>query len=340
MPLHLRKRGETWHCYGTVRVGQQSVAVKEFSTGRRTRADAEAVSAAREAEIRGEILDGGSGRAKRVTIADCLLDYLRRPGGVKPYDQDRIADLNERIGHRLLAEAPEAWAEWLRTRGTKMAPATAARWRATLQAAIAYGSAQRQVSPPKLATVKQQSVEGTRYLSLTEQDRLLAAYNEWVAPVALLLCFGGLRTQEALQANWQHVDWKRQTIYLPKTKNGKARVVPLHPRVLTALQALWEGQGRPTAGHVFLSRWGKPYTDTRETGGNPITKAHATACKAAGIKDFRPHDWRHHWASWMIMTGCDTHTLMKIGGWKSPKMVQRYAAVSDDHLDQAIRRLA
>lgn len=74
-------------------------------------------------------------------------------------------------------------------------------------------------------------------------------------------------------------------------------------------------------------------------GGNPLSKAHKTACLKAGIKNFRVHDWRHHWASWMVMSGCDLYTLMKLGGWTTPRMVQRYVAVSNDHMHEAISKL-
>ncbi|HUC16731.1 MAG TPA: tyrosine-type recombinase/integrase [Acetobacteraceae bacterium] len=54
--------------------------------------------------------------------------------------------------------------------------------------------------------------------------------------------------------------------------------------------------------------------------------------RAAKINWFRLHDWRHHWASHLAMDGCDGATLMKLGGWKSPKMVQRYVDLSLEHL--------
>jgi integrase len=85
---------------------------------------------------------------------------------------------------------------------------------------------------------------------------------------------------------------------------------------------------------------GEPYADTGDgRGGNPLSKAHATARAAAGISDFTPHDWRHHWASWMVMSGVDLYTLMRLGGWASLKMVQRYAAVSGEHMAQAVNKL-
>jgi hypothetical protein len=80
MSLHLRRRGDVWHARGTVRVGRESVEVREFSTGCRARADAEAVATAEEARIRADVLDGDAGRARRLTLADCFLAYLGRPG--------------------------------------------------------------------------------------------------------------------------------------------------------------------------------------------------------------------------------------------------------------------
>ena len=38
------------------------------------------------------------------------------------------------------------------------------------------------------------------------------------------------------------------------------------------------------------------------------------------------------------MSGTDLYTLMKLGGWRTLRMVQRYAAVSVEHLAEAARR--
>ncbi len=40
------------------------------------------------------------------------------------------------------------------------------------------------------------------------------------------------------------------------------------------------------------------------------------------------------------MAGTDLETLRRMGGWKSLEMVQRYAAVSDDHMQEAVKRIA
>ena len=52
------------------------------------------------------------------------------------------------------------------------------------------------------------------------------------------------------------------------------------------------------------------------------------------------HDWRHDWAARHVMAGTDLYTLMRLGGWTSMRMVERYAAVSADHMRDAARRIA
>jgi len=116
----------------------------------------------------------------------------------------------------------------------------------------------------------------------------------------------------------------------------------VHPRVEALLRPLWVIRDKPEGKHVFLNRLGEPYTDTRDLavqGGNPLSSAHKTACKRKGIDDFTVHDWRHHWASHCVMSGVDLITIMRLGGWKSLRLVQRYAAVDTRHMDRAVMSL-
>lgn len=71
-----------------------------------------------------------------------------------------------------------------------------------------------------------------------------------------------------------------------------------------------------------------------------MAKAHETACRIAGVEGFRVHDWRHDWAARMVMAGTDLYKLMKLGGWSSLRMVQRYASVTGEHMADAVKRLA
>jgi integrase len=63
------------------------------------------------------------------------------------------------------------------------------------------------------------------------------------------------------------------------------------------------------------------------------------ALKRAGIEDFRFHDLRHTWASWLIQAGVPLSALQEMGGWESIEMVQRYAHLAPNHLTEHARQI-
>lgn len=58
------------------------------------------------------------------------------------------------------------------------------------------------------------------------------------------------------------------------------------------------------------------------------------ALRRAGIENFRFHDLRHTWASWLVQSGVPLSALQEMGGWESIEMVQRYAHLAPNHLTQ------
>lgn len=348
MPVSVtRNRKGIWYAGGSVRCGEAVARVAEFSTGTTEKRVAEDIAQRKNAQVFRDLLEGDQGRAKRRTIAEALLSYVQRPSGVKDYDKARVHDFNEFMGHRPIIEAPAAWQDWLRSHSHLM-PATIARSRSTLQAALNHGAAALDIPAPRLPGVRGAGgVERVVYLTDDERARLLAAYNPHAACPVLVLAYQGMRTQEALRMDWRHVSFGRQEIVIPAaaTKTKKGRTVPMHPRVEEMLARLWDAAGKPDSGTVFLSVRGQPYADTRgrdggRQGGNPLTQAHETACKRAGIKGFRVHDWRHLWATQCVLSGMDLRTLQLLGGWSSIRMVARYATVTAEHMAEALRKIA
>lgn len=345
MAISLRKRGEVWHARGTVRVGRETVTVSEFSTGCRARSDAAAVAQAEAARIRAEALEGPAGRARRYTVADAILAYINRPKGVSALDAAKLSAINEAIGGHTLADLSEAWEAWQAAhRGHS--PATAIRYRALILSAVRRLCKAHRIPPPDLPEVEADRGERIAMLTAAERKRLLAAYSPHAGCPMLVLAHQGARTQEVLRLDWRDVDFPTDTIRFGvragghRTKSRKGRAVPMHPHVRLMLWGLWHAAGRPDAGAVFISARGEPYADTTDKGGNPLRAAHATACRKAKVRDFRVHDWRHDWAARMVMAGVDLYALMRLGGWSSLKMVERYAAVSAEHLRDAMRRIA
>jgi integrase len=340
--LTIRKRGKYFHVRGTIRVGRETRVVKEHSCGTDRRSDADAYRSKLETEIRDEILHGRSGRTHSLTVADAGLRYMGRPGGLRSYDLWRLDQINRVVGDRSIARAADAWSEFKRGRCGGLGPATVQRFRSTFAAAINYLAAEEGFDAPKLPRGEKVSSKRVRYLTATQADRLVMAYAPHVKPIAIVLRWQGLRIGEALRIDWSHVSWKRNSIFVPDTKSGEPRTVTMHRKTRAALHRLWVSRRSPEAGCAFLTNRGVPYRDPRGykvPSGSPIKKAHATACRREGIADFHVHDWRHHWASHCVMAGIDLETIRQEGGWKSLRMVERYAAVSAAHRRAAMAGL-
>ena len=81
---------------------------------------------------------------------------------------------------------------------------------------------------------------------------------------------------------------------------------------------------------VFIKN-GKPWKCWRT--------AFENALKRAGISDFRFHDTRHHFGSWLEMTGTSGKTQMELMGHKDRKMTMRYTHLSVEHKRRAVANL-
>ncbi len=344
--LSIRRKGRYYYCRGTIRVGKKVRYVTEHATGCRERSLAETYKAKLEHEVQQELLHGAAGRKTQLTFAQAGQIYIDRPGGLHPTDIWRIGELNEVLGSYALADIAEGWAVFKQARCQGLAPATVERFRATLQAALNHACNEWRLEAPRLSKIRFKN-ERVRWLTIPHRERLLGSYVPHVRPIAELYAFQGCRTQEGLQLEWPNIDLYSGTIFFERTKSGEPRTVKMHSRVQASIIQLWRTRGQPTEGHVFLNRLGDPYADTRDyklPGGNPLRSAHRTALKRAAVRpnggqDFTVHDWRHHWASWCVMSGIDLETIKRMGGWKTLRMVERYTAVSTEHMAAAVAKI-
>jgi len=111
-----------------------------------------------------------------------------------------------------------------------------------------------------------------------EAERLIEASARHLRPLVIFLLGTGARVGEALWLDWANVNLDNRQVTFPKTKNGEARSVPLHGRVVDALAALPRRNGE-----VFLTDEGKPYArPTREADTSAESRIHtafASACR-------------------------------------------------------------
>lgn len=218
-------------------------------------------------------------------------------------------------------------------------PSTRNRQFYAIASAILHHAAKRGWCRPPIIERPATPPGRVRWLTIDEADKLIAACSDHLRPLVIFMLYTGARVGEALWLDWRDVDLSRAHVQFPKTKNGDARGVPLHPRAVAALANL----GGRNSSEVFRRPDGMPYERPKRaddtSAGTRIKTAFRAACRRAEIENFHPHDCRHTWATWHYAKNRDLLGLMKLGGWKSERMVLRYAHVNVDQLQGSIENL-
>lgn len=161
-----------------------------------------------------------------------------------------------------------------------------------------------------------------RWLTPEDFSRLLGELKEHQREAVIFAAATGLRQANVIKLEWSQVNLEAATawIYADQAKGGRDIHVSLNA---TALAVLERQVGKHPV-RVFTYR-GQPYN-------RAYTKAWQAALKRAGIENFRWHDIRHTWASWLAQKGVPLSDIQEMGGWETPSMVQRYAHLSPAHL--------
>jgi integrase len=213
------------------------------------------------------------------------------------------------------------------------APATANRYlavmRAILRAAVNWGWLQH---APQIQLFPLPQIE-PRFITRTQFGKLLEELPAHMKPVAQFAVLTGLRTKNIRELIWSRVNIENAHVWIPaqSTKGGRAIGIALSEDAVKVLKAIKQTKGQE---RVFLYK------------GRPVSNAYGKAawrkaCKRAGLTGLRFHDLRHTWASWLMQAGVPAYAIQALGGWASPKMVERYAHLSPEHLKQyaALSRL-
>jgi len=181
-----------------------------------------------------------------------------------------------------------------------------------------------------------------RWLTREEANRLIECMPESIKPVVIFALATGLRRSNILDLEWTQVDMQRKVAWInpENAKAGKAIGVALND---TACKVL-KGQIGKHSRWVFVHTKAKHRSDgTLAPAGRKMRSDDNTAwnigLKAAGIEDFRFHDLRHTWASWLIQSGVPLSALQEMGGWESIEMVRRYAHLAPNHLTEHARKI-
>ncbi|MBT4405509.1 MAG: site-specific integrase [Acidiferrobacteraceae bacterium] len=168
--------------------------------------------------------------------------------------------------------------------------------------------------------------------ALTDQHRSPA-----LADFIELALNTGCRKSELLALKWDHVDFATRLLYLAQTKGGEWQTVPIteEARQLLVKRMRLRDQVCPDSPYVFFHEIVKAGAEIGDIVGG-LKKSFASACIQAGIKDFRIHDLRHTFASWLVMDGVPLYEVSKMLRHSSIKMTERYAHLAPDHLHQVV----
>jgi integrase len=287
---------------------------------------------------RAEVIMGGDPAAQKAEkkailtyneIADEHLAYVKTYAR-RPADTEGImrVHLRPKWGCKRLDEitTPNV-AKWLgELRQTALAPATVEKIRVTFHRSFELAlrwqtpgiksNPVRGIQRPKIENARD------RFLTSEEAARLLkaadASLNKQLGNIVRLLLFSGCRKRELLDARWEHLDTDRRAWFIPTSKTGKSRYVPLSQAALDVIDKLPRFKDCPWLLPNPETR--KPYTD--------IKHPWETARAAAGLGDLRIHDLRHSAASFMINAGIDLFAVGKVLGHADHQSTMRYA-----HLD-------
>ncbi len=70
-----------------------------------------------------------------------------------------------------------------------------------------------------------------------------------------------------------------------------------------------------------------------------VSMAFRSACRKAGIEDFRFHDLRHAFTSHLSMSGSNQRTVQQLLGHKDARMTTRYSHLPETHLHHTVEAL-
>ena len=294
--------------------------------------------------LRSEVVMGGNPAAKRAEakavplyaelaaqhMADAELHqrsyattemYMRRHI-VTRWGRVRVTDIDSR-----------AVAQWLAAkRDEGLAPATVLKikmiFSRSFELGARWGIPGCDKNPVRAVQSKPVNNARQRYVTADEATRLIAAAegsrNKQLAAVVQLLLLTGMRVSELLSARWANVDLDRRTLFVPTSKTGRSRFVPLAQAAVEVIDKLPQGE--------FL------FPNPRDPEKHLTTIKHGwqTARDAAGLPGLRIHDLRHSAASFMVNSGVDLFAVGKVLGHASIQSAARYSHLANDTLLAAV----
>lgn len=286
-----------------------------------TRQDAEKWARALETEIdRGLFVD--ISEAQRTTFGDLIARYLVEvTSSMKGASEDTIrlrAMMRKPIAQWSMANLSAARIAAFRDERLKeVSGGTVIRELAYISAIVNHARREWGINVPnpvQLVRKPQSPQARSRVLTDEEAAKLLQALeptgrrSHWTKPAVQLALATAMRRGELLALRWEYIDLEARTAFLPDTKNGESRTVPLSTAAVQVLTAL----PRHISGVVIPVKY---FT---------LDAAFKRACKRAGLNDVRFHDLRRTAITRMAAKLPNVIELAAVSGHKSLMVRKRY----------------
>lgn len=286
-----------------------------------TRQDAEKWARALETEIdRGLFVD--ISEAQRTTFGDLIARYLVEvTSSMKGASEDTIrlrAMMRKPIAQWSMANLSAARIAAFRDERLKeVSGGTVIRELAYISAIVNHARREWGINVPnpvQLVRKPQSPQARSRVLTDEEAAKLLQALeptgrrSHWTKPAVQLALATAMRRGELLALRWEYIDLEARTAFLPDTKNGESRTVPLSTAAVQVLTAL----PRHISGVVIPVKY---FT---------LDAAFKRACKRAGLNDVRFHDLRRTAITRMAAKLPNVIELAAVSGHKSLMVLKRY----------------
>ena len=240
--------------------------------------------------------------------------------------------------------------QWVET-GPVGIPATADKWRATINAIYTWGAKKGLVLDNPAAGIDSafdaKGAQRTNYLRGDELLRfwkaLEADHDADTRDALLLLLYTGQRRGNVLAMRWSDVDLEHGiwTLGAADTKQRAAQSTPLTGQAGAILQRRRAGAA---TGFVFPATRVARIKDGVARELNTMSEARLRdawirICAAAELKDLRIHDLRHTAGSWLARLGANTAVRQKALGHQTSAMAEKYAHLELDPVADAMQRM-
>lgn len=163
-----------------------------------------------------------------------------------------------------------------------------------------------------------------RILSKDEMATLLKAADGHTYQIICIGLNTGMRLGEILNLRWDNIDLQNRRISVIHTKTDENRDIPMNEFLFEILTKI-----RKKTQYLFLNRQGKPIKS--------IKTAFRNVLRRSGINDFRFHDLRHTFSSYLAMEGIDENTRSELLGHKKSSMTSTYTHSSWEQKKKAVQ---